>query len=161
VAGYIDAGKAAGATLVVDGRAGKFDADGNEFFIGPTLFDEVRTDMSSYSDEIFRPVLSVFRIDTYEEAVKLIYATPTATGPRSSPTTAARRPGCSEQTIDNISCRQTPCSRFAPVSVHTPRIVDHQNINIEVDSPALTCEDSPRVNLTARVELRGFEPLTL
>jgi malonate-semialdehyde dehydrogenase (acetylating)/methylmalonate-semialdehyde dehydrogenase len=91
VAGYIDAGEAAGATLVVDGRAGKFDADGNEFFIGPTLFDEVRTDMSSYSDEIFRPVLSVFRIDTYEEAVKLIYATPTATGPRSSPTTAARR----------------------------------------------------------------------
>ena len=46
VTGYIDAGAAAGATLVVDGRAGEIDADGAGFFVGPTLFDHVRTDMS-------------------------------------------------------------------------------------------------------------------
>ena len=42
MAGYIDAGAAAGATLVVDGRDGELDADGAGFFVGPTLFDHVR-----------------------------------------------------------------------------------------------------------------------
>ena len=58
VSGYIDAGEAAGATLVVDGRKPTVDADGDGFFVGPTLFDHVTTDMSIYTDEIFGPVLS-------------------------------------------------------------------------------------------------------
>jgi malonate-semialdehyde dehydrogenase (acetylating) / methylmalonate-semialdehyde dehydrogenase len=80
VSGYIDAGEQAGATLVVDGRQGEFDAEGSGFFVGPTLFDNVRTDMSIYTDEIFGPVLSVVRVDSYEEAVELINANPYGNG---------------------------------------------------------------------------------
>jgi malonate-semialdehyde dehydrogenase (acetylating) / methylmalonate-semialdehyde dehydrogenase len=80
VTGYIDAGVAAGATLVVDGREGEFDADGSGFFVGPTLFDRVRTDMSIYTDEIFGPVLSVLRVDSYEQAVELVNANPYGNG---------------------------------------------------------------------------------
>ncbi|MCE0768747.1 CoA-acylating methylmalonate-semialdehyde dehydrogenase, partial [Pseudonocardia kujensis] len=80
VSGYIDAGEAAGATLVVDGRQGSFDADGAGFFVGPTLFDNVRTDMSIYTDEIFGPVLSVVRVDSYADAVELINANPYGNG---------------------------------------------------------------------------------
>ncbi|MCX4726916.1 CoA-acylating methylmalonate-semialdehyde dehydrogenase [Streptomyces sp. NBC_01020] len=72
VSGYVDAGEKAGATLVVDGREVRPDADGAGFFVGPTLFDHVGTDMSIYTDEIFGPVLSVVRVDTYDEAVQLI-----------------------------------------------------------------------------------------
>jgi malonate-semialdehyde dehydrogenase (acetylating)/methylmalonate-semialdehyde dehydrogenase len=80
VSGYIDAGEAAGATLVVDGRQPKVDADGEGFFVGPTLFDHVTTDMSIYTDEIFGPVLSVVRLDSYEEGVKLINDNPYGNG---------------------------------------------------------------------------------
>ena len=80
VSGYIDAGEEAGATLVVDGREPKVDADGDGFFVGPTLFDHVTTDMSIYTDEIFGPVLSVLRIDSYEEGVKLINDNPYGNG---------------------------------------------------------------------------------
>jgi malonate-semialdehyde dehydrogenase (acetylating) / methylmalonate-semialdehyde dehydrogenase len=65
---------------VVDGRQGEFDAEGSGFFVGPTLFDNVRTDMSIYTDEIFGPVLSVVRVDSYEEAVELINANPYGNG---------------------------------------------------------------------------------
>jgi malonate-semialdehyde dehydrogenase (acetylating)/methylmalonate-semialdehyde dehydrogenase len=80
VTGYIDAGAAAGAALVVDGRQGEFDADGAGFFVGPTLFDHVGTDMSIYTDEIFGPVLSVVRVDAFDEAVDLINANPYGNG---------------------------------------------------------------------------------
>jgi malonate-semialdehyde dehydrogenase (acetylating)/methylmalonate-semialdehyde dehydrogenase len=72
VRGYVDAGEAEGATLLADGRG--FTVDGYEdgFFIGPTLFDNVRPDMSIYRDEIFGPVLSVTRVDAYEDAIKLV-----------------------------------------------------------------------------------------
>ena len=80
VSGYIDAGEAAGATLVIDGRQGEFDADGSGFFVGPTLFDNVTTDMSIYTDEIFGPVLSVVRVDTYEQAIDLINSNPYGNG---------------------------------------------------------------------------------
>jgi malonate-semialdehyde dehydrogenase (acetylating)/methylmalonate-semialdehyde dehydrogenase len=55
IAGYIDRGAQSGAELVVDGRELEVDSDG--FFIGPTLFDKVDTDMEVYADEIFGPVL--------------------------------------------------------------------------------------------------------
>jgi malonate-semialdehyde dehydrogenase (acetylating)/methylmalonate-semialdehyde dehydrogenase len=80
VSGYVDAGEAAGAELVVDGRKPSVDADGNGFFVGPTLFDHVTTDMSIYTDEIFGPVLSVVRVDSYEEGVKLINDNPYGNG---------------------------------------------------------------------------------
>jgi malonate-semialdehyde dehydrogenase (acetylating)/methylmalonate-semialdehyde dehydrogenase len=80
VRGYIDAGEAAGASLVVDGRGIKPDADGDGFFVGPTLFDHVTTDMSIYTDEIFGPVLSVVRVDSYDEGVQLINDNPYGNG---------------------------------------------------------------------------------
>ncbi|GAA4836951.1 CoA-acylating methylmalonate-semialdehyde dehydrogenase [Actinomycetospora corticicola] len=80
VSGYIDAGEREGATVVVDGRTGDFDADGHGFFVGPTLLDRVGTDMSVYTDEIFGPVLSVVRVDSYERAVELINANPYGNG---------------------------------------------------------------------------------
>src|SRR5699024_557144 len=74
VAGYIDAGEKEGATVVVDGRVGEFDADGDGFFVGPTLFDHVATGMSIYKEVIFGLVLSVLRVDTYYEALDLVNA---------------------------------------------------------------------------------------
>jgi len=62
VASYVDAGVAAGATLVVDGRNPVVDGEPGGFWLGPTLFDDVTTDMSIYTDEIFGPVLSVVRV---------------------------------------------------------------------------------------------------
>ncbi len=78
VAGYIDAGAQAGAKIVIDGREQEFDNDG--FFLGASLIDEVTTDMSVYQDEIFGPVLTVVRTDTYEEAVALIANCPWGNG---------------------------------------------------------------------------------
>jgi malonate-semialdehyde dehydrogenase (acetylating)/methylmalonate-semialdehyde dehydrogenase len=65
---------------VVDGRQPEVDADGDGFFVGPTLFDHVQTDMSIYTDEIFGPVLSVVRVDSYDEGVKLINDNPYGNG---------------------------------------------------------------------------------
>lgn len=72
VASYVDAGVAAGATLAVDGREVGIDSDG--FWLGPTLFDHVRREMSIYTDEIFGPVLSVVRVDSFEAALDLVNA---------------------------------------------------------------------------------------
>jgi malonate-semialdehyde dehydrogenase (acetylating)/methylmalonate-semialdehyde dehydrogenase len=80
VSGYIDAGEAAGATVVVDGRMVQPDSGGKGFFVGPTLFDHVTTDMSIYTDEIFGPVLSVVRVDSYDEAVRLVNGNPYGNG---------------------------------------------------------------------------------
>lgn len=80
VAGYVDAGEAAGATLVVDGRAVQPDSEGEGFFVGPTLFDHVTTDMSIYTDEIFGPVLAVVRVGSYAEGVRLINENPYGNG---------------------------------------------------------------------------------
>jgi malonate-semialdehyde dehydrogenase (acetylating) / methylmalonate-semialdehyde dehydrogenase len=80
VTGYIDAGEAAGATLVVDGRKVEADSDGAGFFVGPTLFDHVGVDMSIYTDEIFGPVLSVLRVDTYDDALRVVNDNPYGNG---------------------------------------------------------------------------------
>ena len=70
VASYIEAGSKEGATVVVDGRDLKVDGDG--FFLGPTLLDNVTSKMSVYTDEIFGPVLSIIRVNTYDEALNLV-----------------------------------------------------------------------------------------
>jgi len=72
VASYVAAGEKEGATLVVDGRTTKFEGDAAGFWLGPTLFDNVTPKMSIYTDEIFGPVLSVIRVKTYAEALKLV-----------------------------------------------------------------------------------------
>ena len=70
VASYIAAGENEGATLVVDGRGVEVAGDG--FWLGPTLFDNVTSDMSIYKEEIFGPVLSVIRVKSYDEALNLV-----------------------------------------------------------------------------------------
>jgi len=70
VASYIDAGEKDGAKVVVDGR--NVDMAGEGFWLGPTLFDHVKPEMSIYLEEIFGPVLSVIRVKTYDEALKLV-----------------------------------------------------------------------------------------
>ena len=72
IAGYIGAGDAAGATVVVDGRDLAVDDRPDGFFIGPTLLDHVTTEMTVYTDEIFGPVLTVVRAGSYDEAVRLV-----------------------------------------------------------------------------------------
>ena len=78
VAGYIEAGESEGARLVVDGREQNFESNG--FFIGVSLLDHVKTDMSVYKDEIFGPVLSVVRVDNYNQAVEMIANNPYGNG---------------------------------------------------------------------------------
>jgi malonate-semialdehyde dehydrogenase (acetylating)/methylmalonate-semialdehyde dehydrogenase len=72
VRGYIDAGVAEGAKLVVDGRGFKMQGYENGYFIGGTLFDHVTTDMKIYKEEIFGPVLAVARADSFETAARMI-----------------------------------------------------------------------------------------
>ncbi len=72
VAGYIDAGVAAGASLLVDGRNLKVAGNEDGFFLGGSLFDNVKTDMTIYTDEIFGPVLCIVRVGSLEEAMQLI-----------------------------------------------------------------------------------------
>jgi malonate-semialdehyde dehydrogenase (acetylating) / methylmalonate-semialdehyde dehydrogenase len=70
VASYLAGAPAEGATIVVDGREADLPTDG--YFLGVSLIDQVRPGMKVYDEEIFGPVLSVMRVDTYEEAVDLI-----------------------------------------------------------------------------------------
>ena len=82
VRSYIDAGVSQGAKLVVDGRDYTVDKQGYEegFFLGASLFDNVTPDMSIYRDEIFGPVLSVVRSESYQDAVDLIHGHQYANG---------------------------------------------------------------------------------
>lgn len=80
VAGYVEAGVAAGAELVADGRTHPVDGDADGFWLGPTLFDRVTPDMSVYTDEIFGPVLSVLRADSYDAALALVNGSPYGNG---------------------------------------------------------------------------------
>jgi len=72
VASYVAGATAEGATVVVDGTARQFEGDG--FFVGVSLIDDVKPGTKVYDDEIFGPVLSVVRVDTFEEAVALVNA---------------------------------------------------------------------------------------
>jgi malonate-semialdehyde dehydrogenase (acetylating)/methylmalonate-semialdehyde dehydrogenase len=80
VAGYLDAGVAEGATLVVDGRTHPVDGGTDGFWLGPTLFDHVTPAMSVYRDEIFGPVLAMVRADSYDDALALVNANPYGNG---------------------------------------------------------------------------------
>jgi malonate-semialdehyde dehydrogenase (acetylating)/methylmalonate-semialdehyde dehydrogenase len=80
VASYIDAGEADGAKIVVDGRSVQADGGAEGFWLGPTLIDHVTPDMSVYTDEIFGPVLSVVRVESYDQALDLINANPYGNG---------------------------------------------------------------------------------
>ncbi len=79
VAGYLDSSAEQGATVVADGREHPL-YDGEGFFLGVSLIDNVTAEMDAYRDEIFGPVLTVVRVGTYDEAVKLINDNPYGNG---------------------------------------------------------------------------------
>src|SRR3954463_12906318 len=82
VASYLDSGAAQGATVVADGRQHPlYDESDGGFFLGVSLMDHVTPAMDAYRDEIFGPVLTVMRVDTYEEAVPLVNENPYGNGP--------------------------------------------------------------------------------
>jgi malonate-semialdehyde dehydrogenase (acetylating) / methylmalonate-semialdehyde dehydrogenase len=78
VASYIEKGAQEGASLITDGRETAPDGDG--FYLGVTLLDDVKPDMEVYKDEIFGPVLGVTRVGTYDEAVRLVNENPYGNG---------------------------------------------------------------------------------
>ena len=78
VASYVAGATDEGARVVVDGREKHFDESG--FFIGTSLVDHVKPGMKVYDEEIFGPVLSVVRVETFEDAVELINANQFANG---------------------------------------------------------------------------------
>jgi len=78
VASYLDTAAEQGATVVADGR--DLEVDGDGFFLGVSLIDEVTPEMDAYRDEIFGPVLSVTRVGTYDEAVALVNDNPFGNG---------------------------------------------------------------------------------
>lgn len=80
VASYVEAGESAGATVVLDGRTVEADGAADGFWLGPTILDHVTPEMSVYTDEIFGPVLSVLRVESYEEAMALLNANPYGNG---------------------------------------------------------------------------------
>jgi len=80
VASYIDTGETDGAKIVVDGRSVQADGGAEGFWLGPTLIDHVTPEMSVYTDEIFGPVLSVVRVESYDQALDLINANPYGNG---------------------------------------------------------------------------------
>jgi malonate-semialdehyde dehydrogenase (acetylating) / methylmalonate-semialdehyde dehydrogenase len=76
VASYLSG---AGGEVVVDGREAAA-AAGPGFFLGPSLVDNVATDSGYYTDEIFGPVLSVVRVDSYDEALRMVNDNPYGNG---------------------------------------------------------------------------------
>jgi len=72
VASYLDSGAAQGATVVADGREHPLYKESDGFFLGVSLIDQVTPQMDCYRDEIFGPVLTVMRVKTYDEAVRLV-----------------------------------------------------------------------------------------
>jgi malonate-semialdehyde dehydrogenase (acetylating)/methylmalonate-semialdehyde dehydrogenase len=72
VKSYIDLGVEEGAKLLVDGRGFKLQGYENGFYLGGSLFDHVTPDMRIYKEEIFGPVLTVARQDTYEGALRIV-----------------------------------------------------------------------------------------
>ena len=80
ILGYIDSGVEQGAKLVVDGRGFKLQGYEEGYYVGGTLFDNVEPDMKIYREEIFGPVLSVVRRDSFKDAVDLIHGHEYANG---------------------------------------------------------------------------------
>jgi malonate-semialdehyde dehydrogenase (acetylating)/methylmalonate-semialdehyde dehydrogenase len=80
VASYLDSSKAQGATVVTDGREHPLYGESDGFFLGVSLIDNVTTTMDAYRDEIFGPVLTVVRVKTYADAVKLVNENPYGNG---------------------------------------------------------------------------------
>ena len=72
VSSYVDIAEQDGAKIVVDGRGYTVDGLEGGFFFGPTLIDDIPTTSRAYTEEIFGPVLSIVRVESYDEGLDLI-----------------------------------------------------------------------------------------
>jgi malonate-semialdehyde dehydrogenase (acetylating)/methylmalonate-semialdehyde dehydrogenase len=70
----------AGAAMVVDGRDLVVPGHEDGFWVGPTVIDHVKTEMSAYQEEIFGPVLVVVRVEDLDEGIRLINSNPYGNG---------------------------------------------------------------------------------
>ena len=77
---YISLGLQEGAKLIEDGRNFKIQGYEKGYFVGPTLFDNVTSEMTIYKEEIFGPVVCVVRVNNYDEALKLVNDHPFGNG---------------------------------------------------------------------------------
>jgi malonate-semialdehyde dehydrogenase (acetylating)/methylmalonate-semialdehyde dehydrogenase len=73
---YIEKGLKEGATLLLDGRDVKVEGHPNGFFVGPTIFDNVKPEMAIAKEEIFGPVMSIIKVKGYDEGLEIIDANP-------------------------------------------------------------------------------------
>ena len=80
VASYLDLAKIQGAKVIADGRKHPLYEESEGFFLGASLIDEVAPDMTCYQDEIFGPILTVTRVETYDDALKLVNDNPYGNG---------------------------------------------------------------------------------
>jgi malonate-semialdehyde dehydrogenase (acetylating) / methylmalonate-semialdehyde dehydrogenase len=80
VAGYLDDEARGGAEVVVDGRGLTVEGADDGFWLGPCLLDRVDPGSAVYRDEIFGPVLSVVRVDTFDDAIAVVNANPYGNG---------------------------------------------------------------------------------
>jgi malonate-semialdehyde dehydrogenase (acetylating)/methylmalonate-semialdehyde dehydrogenase len=80
VATYLDSAREQGATVVADGREHPLYSGSEGFFLGASLIDDVTPAMDAYRDEIFGPVLTVVRVDSYDEALQLVNDNPYGNG---------------------------------------------------------------------------------
>jgi malonate-semialdehyde dehydrogenase (acetylating)/methylmalonate-semialdehyde dehydrogenase len=80
VASYLDSAREQGATVVADGREHPLFTDSDGFFLGVSLIDQVTPAMDAYKDEIFGPVLTVVRVQSYEDALHLVNDNPYGNG---------------------------------------------------------------------------------
>ena len=76
----IGTGVEEGASLILDGRGIRVEGYENGNFVGPTIFDNVTTDMQIYKEEIFGPVLCIMRANSLDEAIELLNANPHGNG---------------------------------------------------------------------------------
>ncbi len=76
ITGYIKKGVEEGAELLLDGRGVTAEGYPDGFFVGPTIFDRVKPDMTIAQDEIFGPVLGIIPVADFDEAVAIIKAIP-------------------------------------------------------------------------------------
>jgi malonate-semialdehyde dehydrogenase (acetylating)/methylmalonate-semialdehyde dehydrogenase len=76
IQGYVEKGVEDGAQLLLDGRKVSVEDYPNGYFIGPTVFADVKPDMVIAQDEIFGPVLGIIQVKDFDEAVEVIHSSP-------------------------------------------------------------------------------------
>jgi malonate-semialdehyde dehydrogenase (acetylating) / methylmalonate-semialdehyde dehydrogenase len=78
IASFVENAAGEGAEVVLDGR--RHTAGDEGWYFGPTIIDNVKPGMAAHRDEIFGPVLSIVRVDSYKEAIAVISASELGNG---------------------------------------------------------------------------------